>query len=138
MSGCLYDIGYFSKKDLSNITKEFEKIEKLPYEKKRTKHEPTESYFHLARHLEKCMMRSDNLNWHDHGGYTEMTAPYLNVNVTDEEESKRIIVHKSISENCYTDVSESKLNIFNKNLSQINSADVSEYTITELKDKEYK
>ena len=36
------------------------------------------------------------------------------------------------------DVSESKRNIVNKTLSQNNSADVSEYTITELKDKEYK
>ena len=52
------------------IFKEFEKIEKLPYEKKRPKHEPTDGYFHLARQLTKCMMRSDNLNWHDHSDYT--------------------------------------------------------------------
>ena len=84
------------------------------------------------------MMISDNLNWYDHSGYTEMTAPSLDVNVTDEDESKRIIVHKSLSENCSTDVSESKCNIVNENLSQKNSAKVSEYTITELKDKEYK
>ena len=48
--------------------------------------EPTDSYFHLAIQIVKCMMRSDNLNWHYHGGYTEMTAPYLNVNATDEDE----------------------------------------------------
>ena len=36
------------------------------------------------------------------------------------------------------DVSESKRNIVNETLSQKNSANVSEYTITELKDKEYK
>ena len=110
-----YAIGNVSKKDLYKIIKEFEKIEKLPYEKKRSKHEPTDSYFHLARQLAKCMMRSKNLNWHDHGGYTEMTAPSLNVNDTDKEKSKR--------------------NIVNENLSQNNSANVSEYTITELKKK---
>ena len=70
-----YAIRNFSEKDLLKIIKEFEKIKKLPYEKKRPKHEPTDSYFHLARQLAKCMMRSDNLNWHDHGSYTEMTAP---------------------------------------------------------------
>ena len=68
------------------IIKDFEKIEKLPYEKKRPKHDPTDSYFNLARQLAKCMMRSDNLNWHNHGGYTKMTTPSSNVNVTDEEE----------------------------------------------------
>ena len=52
------------------------------------------------------MMRYDNLNWNDHGGYTEMTAPSLNVDVTYEDESKRVIVHESLSENCSTDVSE--------------------------------
>ena len=66
------------------IIKEFEKIGKLPYEKKRPKHEPTDSHFHLTRQLAKCMMRSDKLNRHDHGGYMEMTAPSSNVNVTDE------------------------------------------------------
>ena len=105
-----YAIGNVSKKNLSKIIKDFEKIEKLPYEKKRPKHEPTDSSFHLARHLAKCMMRSDNLNRHKHSGYTEITSPCLNVNATEEDESKRIIVHKNLSENCYTDVSESKKN----------------------------
>ena len=27
-------------------------------------------------------VRSDNLNWYDHSGYTEMTDPSLNINVT--------------------------------------------------------
>ena len=79
-----YAIGIVSEKDISEIIQDFEKIEKLPYEKKRPKYEPTESYFRLARQLAKCMMRSNNLNWYDHGGYTKMTAPYLNVNVTNE------------------------------------------------------
>ena len=37
-----YTIGNVSEKDLSKIIKEFEKIEKLTYEKKRPKHEPTD------------------------------------------------------------------------------------------------
>ena len=81
------------------------------------------------------MMRSNNLNWYDHGGYTKSTAPYSNVNVTDKEESKNIIVHKNLSENSSTDVSKSERNIVNETLSQKNSADVSEYTIMELNDK---
>ena len=44
-----YAIRKFSKKDLSKIIKKFEKIEKLPYEKKRPQNEPTDGYFHLAR-----------------------------------------------------------------------------------------
>ena len=75
-----------SEKYISKILKEFEKIGKLPYEKKRPKHEPTHSYFHLARQLAKCMMRSDKINRHDHVSYTEMTALYSNVNVTDGSE----------------------------------------------------
>ena len=130
-----YAIRDLSKNDLSNIINGFEKIEKLPYENKRSKHEPNGRYFHLARQLAKCMMRSDNLNWRDHGGYTEMTAPSLNVNVTDKDESKRIIVQEHLSENCSTDVSKSKRRIVNKNLLQSNFANVSEYTITEQKEK---
>ena len=111
-----YAIINVSKKDPSMIIKEFEKIEKIPYEKKRRKNEPTESYFRLERQLAKCMMRSDKPNWNDHGGYTEMTEPSLNANATDEDESKRIIVHKTVSGNFYTDVSKEKPNIVNKNL----------------------
>ena len=79
------------------------------------------------------MMRSDKINRHDHGSYTEKTALPSNVNVTDEDESKEIIVHKTLSENSSTDVSKSKRNIVNKTLSQKNSADVSAYTNTEKK-----
>ena len=67
------------------IIKEFEKIEKLPYEKKRPKHEPTDSYFRLARQLAKRMIRSDNLNWHYHRSYAEDNTPSSNVNVTDKD-----------------------------------------------------
>ena len=47
-------------------------------------------------------------------------------------------MHEGLLENCSTDVSESKQNIVNENLSRNNSADLSDYTIMELKDKEYK
>ena len=47
-------------------------------------------------------------------------------------------MHKSLLENSSTDVSKSKHNIVNETLSQNNYVDVSEYTITKLKDKEYK
>ena len=63
-----YAIGNVSERDISKIIRDFEKFEKLPYEKERPKHEPTESYFHLARKIAKSMMRSDKLNWYDHGG----------------------------------------------------------------------
>ena len=98
-----YAIGNVSEKDLTKIIKEFEKIGKLPYEKKRPKHEPTGSYFHLARQLSDCMMRSDTLNWYDHGGNTKMTALYSNVNVTNESESKRSTVNEKLSQKCSAD-----------------------------------
>ena len=59
-----YAIGNVSKKDLSNI---FSGFENLPYEsneKKRPKHDPTDSYFYLERQLSKDMMRADVLNSH--------------------------------------------------------------------------
>ena len=67
-----------------------------------------------------------------------MTAPSSNVNVTDEDKSKEIIVQETLSENSSTDISESGRNIINETLSQNNSADVSENTTTELKDEENK
>ena len=101
-----YAIVNVSKKDLLKIIKEFEKIGKLSYEKRIPKYEPTPSYIHLVRQLAKCMMRYDQLNRHDHGSYTEKTAPSLNVNVMDEDESKEIIVHETLSENKSKEVSE--------------------------------
>ena len=97
-----YAIINVSEKDISKIIKEFEKNDKLPYEKKRPKHDPTDSYFHLARQLAKCMMRSNNLNGYDCGGYTKMTAPYLNGNVTNEGESKCSIINENLSQSCST------------------------------------
>ena len=51
---------------------------------KRLKHEPTDSYFYLSRQILNCMMRADTLNWHDYGGYTEMTASSSNIYSIDE------------------------------------------------------
>ena len=95
-----YAIRNVSEKDILKIIREFDKFEKLPYEKKRPKNDPTESYFHLARKIAKCMMRSDKLNWYDHGGYTKMTVPYSNVIVANERKSKRSIVNENLLQNC--------------------------------------
>ena len=130
-----YAIGNVSKNDLSKIIGEFEKFEKSPSEKKRPKYKPTYSYSYLKIKLAKCMMRSNNLNWHDHGGYMDITAPSLNVNAADEDESKHIIVHEGLLESCSMKESESKRSIINKTLSQKYSAGVLDCTITELKDE---
>ena len=69
-----YAIKNFIEKDLSKIIKEFEKIGKLLYEKKR----PDMS-------LLTATFISDKLNRHDHGSYTEMSALSSNINVMDED-----------------------------------------------------
>ena len=66
-------------------------------------------------------MRCVEDNQHVHGSYTEETAPSLNVNDMDEDDSKQFIVHKPLSENLSMDVSESERNIVNKTLSQSDS-----------------
>ena len=85
--------------------KDFEKIVKVHYVKRIPKHEPTSRYYHLVRCIAECMMIFDEHNRHVHGSYAENTDPSLNVNVTDEDESKEINVHKTLSENQYMDVS---------------------------------
>ena len=57
-------------KDIYNIIKEFEKFPYAFYLRKRSKNEPTESKFYLARHLSKCMMRH---NLHVGSVRTQMT-----------------------------------------------------------------
>ena len=69
------------------------------------KHEPTYSYFHIVRCIAKCMMRSDEHNRNVHGSYAEETAPSSNVNVTEENKSKDIIIQETLSENQSMDVS---------------------------------
>ena len=84
------------------------------------------------------MMRSDPFNRHDHSSYAENTTPSSSVNATDEDESKEIIVHETLSENQYKDVRKSECNIVHETLSQNNSADIPANVITELKDEEHK
>ena len=63
-----------------------------------------------------------------------MTALFLKVNATDEDESKCIIVQEGLLQNFSTDISKSKRNIVNETFFQNNYTDVSEYTIMEQKD----
>ena len=104
------------EKDALKLIKEFEKIGNVPYAKSIPKPEVSSRYFHLVRCIAKCMMRSDEHNWHIHSCYVEETAPSSNVNVTDEDESKEIIVHETLSENQSQDVSESECNIVHHTL----------------------
>ena len=83
-------------KDLSNIIKEFEKHFRVPYVKRIPKHEPTSSYYHIVECIAYFMLRCGEYNQHVHGGYAEETAPSLNVNNTDEDETKEFIVHESV------------------------------------------
>ena len=83
------------------------------------------------------MMISDEHNRHVHGSYAEETAPSSNVNDMDEDESKEIIMHKTLSVNQYKDVSKSECNIVHETLSQNNSTDVPANVIMELKDDEH-
>ena len=77
-------------KDLSKIIKEFEKLPYKGYVRKRTKHEPTDSYFYPTRYIAKCMMISDALNFHVEPVNTEMTRMkhILILHVCDLDESK--------------------------------------------------
>ena len=115
-------------KDLSNKIKELEKIVKVPYLKRIPKHEPTSSYFHLVVCLGECMMRCDENNHHVHDGYEKEMALSLEVNDTDEDESKNSIVHELFdehsSDNLFMDVSESECNIINETLLQSDSSNV--------------
>ena len=77
------------------------------------------------------MMRDDALNSHIYSVRTEITALSLHVYSTDEEESKGIIVHETLSHSCYTDEEKSKGIIVNKNLSQSCSTDEDELFSTE-------
>ena len=67
-----YTIGNISKKDLSKIIREFEKLTFEIYERKRPKHEHNDSYFYLSRQLAKFMMRDYSLNLHGYPARTEM------------------------------------------------------------------
>ena len=76
------------------------------YEKKRPKYEPTGSHFYLARQLAKFMMIYDSLNSHGYPVRTKITAPSLHLCSTDEDKSKGIIVHETLSKSYSADRNE--------------------------------
>ena len=82
------------------------------------------------------MMRSDNLNWYDHSGYKEMTAPYSNVNVTSKSESKLSIVNEKLSQSGSTNENKSKRSIVNEPLLQKCSAKENELCSTKEDESE--
>ena len=53
----MYAISNVSMKDISKKINDFEKFRYKGYVRKRSKNEPTDSYFYLPRQLAKCMMR---------------------------------------------------------------------------------
>ena len=112
-------------------------VSKIPFVKRIPKHDPTSSYYHLVSCIAECMLIPDEYNQHVHGGYSEETTPSLNVNDTDKDESKEIIVHKPVSENLSMDVSESDCDIVNETLSQNNLSDVPTNVITKFKYDEH-
>ena len=81
-----YAIGNVSKKDLLKIIREFEKLPYENYEKKRPKHEPTDSCFNLSIQLMKCTTRANALNSHIYPVRTEMTTPPSHICSTYEDE----------------------------------------------------
>ena len=83
------------------------------------------------------MMISDKLNWYDHGGYTKMTAPYSNVIVTNESESKHSIVNENLLQSGSTNENKSKRSIVNKPLSQKCSAKENELRSTKNNESEF-
>ena len=85
-----YAMGNVSNKDLSKIIREFEKLPYESYEKNMPKHEPSESYFYLVRHLANSMMGADALNLHIYPVRTEITAPSLHICSTDESKLTKI------------------------------------------------
>ena len=95
-----HSIRNVSKKYLSKIITEFEKLPYEGYDKKSPKHEPTDSYFYLVRQLEKCVMRADALNSDVYSIRTKMTAtkqiPTSPVCSMYKSESKEFLVEENL------------------------------------------
>ena len=83
------------------------------------------------------MTRSDNLNWHDHGGYTEITDTSSNVNVLDQGKSKRSIVNENLLQSCSTTNNKSKRTIVIEPLLQNYSAEENRLCSTKEDKSEY-
>ena len=113
-----YAIKNVSKKDLSNIIREFDKLTYKSYERRRPNNEPTDSYFYLARHIGKCMMIADAHNLDNYLVKTKMTAtkqiPILHVCCKYEINLKEFIFDKNLSQIYSTDEDESKLILVDK------------------------
>ena len=113
-----YAIINFSNKEISKIITEFGKLPYKSYDRRRPKHEPTDSYFYLSRYLVKCMMRADSLNSHVYHVRMEMAStkqiPILHVFSTYKSELKEFLFNETILRICSTDESKSKGIIFNE------------------------
>ena len=113
-----YAIGNVSNKYLSNTIREFEKLPYEIYERNRPKNEPTDSYLHLARNIERCMMRADALNSHIYPERTKTTAtkqiPTSHVCSTDKKELKEFLVDETSSQIFSTNEDKSKGIIVNR------------------------
>ena len=95
-----YAIVNFNKKDLSKIIREFEKLPYESYDKKRPKHESTDSYFYLAIQLAECMTRPDSLKSDNCPVRTEITGTkqilVSNVCSTYDSESEYFLVDNTL------------------------------------------
>ena len=69
------------------------------------------------------MMRADAINLHVYPVITEMTALSSHICYTDEDKSKGIIVHETLSQGCSMEKEKSKGIIVNKTLLQSCSMD---------------
>ena len=102
-----YAIGNVSMKDLSKIIRGVEKLPYKRYERRRSKHDTTDSYFYLAIHIVKCIMRSGAINLHIYPIRTEMTGmqqlPVFDDCSTYKSKSEEFLVEKTLSQVCCTD-----------------------------------
>ena len=103
----MYAINKVSMKYLSKIIKEYEKFPYKDYAWKRPKHVPTDSYFYIAKHLAKCMMRAYAFNSKVEPIITKTTGiqNILISHVCDSEKRglKGIIADKNLSQVYSTD-----------------------------------
>ena len=91
----------------SKLIREFDKSPYKSYERRRPKHERTESYFYLARQLAKCMMRADVINLHVYPVRTETAATkqimISHICSTYKSKLKELLVNKSLLQICSTE-----------------------------------
>ena len=82
------------------MIKDFEKSPYKGYVQKRPKHEPTNSYFYIARQLAKCMMRYDAINSYIDPVRTKMNGTkhilISHVFSMDKSESKEFLTKKNL------------------------------------------